>query len=30
VAFVDLAIWGYKALANSDIAAVRQVIYDSV
>jgi hypothetical protein len=30
VAFVDLAVWGYKALANSDIAAVRQVIYDSV
>jgi HK97 family phage prohead protease len=30
VAFVDLAIWGYKATANSDIAAVRQVIYDSV
>jgi HK97 family phage prohead protease len=30
VAMVDLAIWGYKALANSDIGAVRQVIYDSV
>jgi hypothetical protein len=29
VAFIDLAIWGYKALANSDIAAVRQVIYDT-
>lgn len=30
VAFVDLAVWGYKAFANSDIGAVRQVIYDSV
>jgi hypothetical protein len=30
VAFVDLAIWGYKAFANSDIGGVRQVIYDSV
>ena len=30
VAFVDLGIWGYKAFANSDIAGVRQVIYDSV
>jgi hypothetical protein len=30
VAFVDLAIWGYKALANDDIGGVRQVIYDSV
>lgn len=30
VAFVDLAIWGYKAFANTDIAGVRQVIYDSV
>ncbi|HEX6969412.1 MAG TPA: phage portal protein [Micromonosporaceae bacterium] len=29
VAKVQIAIWGYKALANSDIAAVRQVIYDS-
>lgn len=28
-AFVDLAIWGYKAFANSDIGGVRQVIYDS-
>jgi hypothetical protein len=28
VAFVDLAIWGYKAFANSDIGGVRQVIYD--
>lgn len=30
VAFVDLAIWGYKAFANSDIGGVRQVTYDSV
>ncbi|HEY9417527.1 MAG TPA: phage portal protein [Pseudonocardia sp.] len=30
VAMVDLAIWGYKATANSDIAGVRQVIYDTV
>ena len=30
VAFIDLAIWGYKAFANTDIAGVRQVIYDSV
>jgi HK97 family phage prohead protease len=29
VAYVDLAIWGYKALANSDVGAVRQVIYDN-
>src|SRR5690606_28752982 len=29
VAYVDIAVWGYKALANSDIGAVRQVIYDS-
>ncbi len=29
VAMVDLAVWGYKALANTDIAGVRQVIYDS-
>lgn len=29
VAFVDLAIWGYKAFANSDIGGVRQVIYDN-
>lgn len=28
VAMVDLAIWGYKALANSDVGAVRQVTYD--
>lgn len=30
VAYVDIAIWGYKAFANTDIAGVRQVIYDSV
>ena len=30
VAMVDIAIWGYKAFANSDIAGVRQVIYDTV
>jgi hypothetical protein len=30
VAMVDLAIWGYKAFANSDIGGVRQVIYDTV
>jgi phage head maturation protease len=29
VAFVDVAIWGYKAFANTDIAGVRQVIYDN-
>ncbi len=28
VAFVDVAVWGYKAFANSDIGGVRQVIYD--
>jgi HK97 family phage prohead protease len=27
---VDIGIFGYKAFANSDIAAVRQVIYDLV
>ncbi|WP_165945287.1 MULTISPECIES: phage portal protein [unclassified Micromonospora] len=27
VAFVDLGIWGYKALANTRIDGVRQVIY---
>lgn len=30
VAHIDLAIWGYKAFACSDIAGVRQVTYDSV
>ncbi|HEY9338822.1 MAG TPA: hypothetical protein VIQ79_30520, partial [Kribbella sp.] len=29
VAMVDLAIWGYKAFANSDIGGVRQVTYDT-
>lgn len=29
-AFVDISIWGYKAFANTDIAGVRQVIYDTV
>jgi len=29
VAMVDLAIWGYKAFANTDIGGVRQVIYDT-
>ena len=30
VAMVDLAIWGYKAFANTDIGGVREVKYDSV
>lgn len=30
VAMVDLAIWGYKAFANIDIAGVRQVTYDTL
>jgi HK97 family phage prohead protease len=30
VAMIDLAIWGWKAFANTDIGGVRQVIYDSV
>lgn len=29
VAMVDIAIWGYKAFANSDLGGVRQVIYDN-
>lgn len=29
VAMVDIAIWGYKAFANSDINGVRQVTYDN-
>jgi HK97 family phage prohead protease len=29
VAMIDLAIWGYKAFANIDIAGVRQVTFDS-
>lgn len=28
VAYVDLAIWGYKAAAISDIAGVREIVYD--
>ena len=28
-AMVDIAIWGYKAFANSDINGVRQVTYDT-
>lgn len=28
VAYVDLAIWGYKACAISDLAGVREVVYD--
>lgn len=28
VAMIRIAIWGYKAFANSDIGGVRQVIYD--
>jgi len=30
VAYVRLAVWGYQALANTDISGVRQVIYDTV
>jgi HK97 family phage prohead protease len=29
VAGIDLAIWGYKAFANTDIGGVREVIYDN-
>jgi len=29
VAMVDIAVWGYKAFANSDINGVRQVTYDT-
>lgn len=29
VAMIDLAIWGYKAFANSDLGGVRQVTYDT-
>lgn len=29
VAYVDLAVWGYKAFANTDIAGVRQITYDN-
>ena len=28
VAYVDVAIWGYKALANTDLTGVREIIYD--
>lgn len=28
VAYVDLAIWGYKATAISDITGVREIVYD--
>ena len=28
VAYVDLAIWGYKALANTDLTGVREIVYD--
>lgn len=30
VAHVDIAVWGYKAFANTDIGGVREVKYDSV
>jgi HK97 family phage prohead protease len=30
VAYVDVAIWGYKATANTDITGVREIIYDPV
>ncbi|MDG4790378.1 phage portal protein [Micromonospora sp. WMMD1102] len=30
VAYVDLAIWGYKATAITDIAGVREITYDPV
>lgn len=29
VAGIDIAIWGYKAFANTDIGGVRQVTYDT-
>lgn len=28
VAYVDVAIWGYKATANTDLTGVREIIYD--
>jgi len=28
VSHVDVAIWGYKALANTDLTGVREIIYD--
>jgi HK97 family phage prohead protease len=30
VAFVDLAVWGYKAAAVTDTAGVRQITYDPI
>jgi len=29
-AYVDVAIWGYKATANTDITGVREILYDPV
>lgn len=29
VAYVELAVWGYQAIANTDISGVRQVTYDT-
>lgn len=29
VAYVKIAVWGYQALANTDISGVRQVTYDT-
>jgi hypothetical protein len=29
VAYVRLAVWGYQALANTDISGVRQITYDT-
>lgn len=29
VAFIDIAIWGYSAFANTDIGGVRQITYDT-
>lgn len=28
VAYVDVAIWGYKATANTDLTGIRELIYD--
>lgn len=30
IAYVRIGVWGYQALANTDISGVRQVIYDTV
>jgi hypothetical protein len=30
VAYVKIAVWGYQAVANTDISGVRQVTYDTV